>query len=226
MVKIKTFDGDVSGLLIGLESIFTELGYNDLTVDHGNRYIIFPSDGTKTLKLAYGNYLYNGPDIYLTQDGSTSRKGTFVSGSGSGAVILNKIYYTSHGIMMTYESDVTVRHSIIIGKLEGENGNKPYGIIGCNSSTAATYPLAAVGAYDTVNQTLFPTYKICASGVDRIHPTEVTGLLPVIVQENGKFFDSIYFNIYTPSPNVVQPYQYEMNGHTYLTDGCYSILDE
>lgn len=224
MIKIKTFDGSVSQLLTSLDSVFTELGYDDLTVSTDDRFIIFPSDETKTLKLSYVNNIATGPYIIQSvSGGSTSQVGQLVTGSSA---TMNKIYYTPHGIMMTYESISAVRYSVIIGKLEGENGNKPYGIIGCNAASISTYPLAAVGAYSTVNQTIFPTYKICASDADRIHPAEVTGLLPVIVQENSKFFDSIYFNVYTPSPNAVQPYQYEMNGHTYLTDGCYSILDE
>jgi hypothetical protein len=115
---------------------------------------------------------------------------------------MDKIYYTSHGIMMTYMSGVAVRHSVIIGKLEGENGNKPYGIIGCHASSVSTYPLAAIGAYDTVNQEQFLTYKIAGVDSDRICPAEVTGLLPVIVQENSKFFDSIYLNVYTPTPTA------------------------
>ena len=225
MIKTKTFDGSVYGLLTSLSSIFTELGYDDLTADAGHQWILFPND-KQTIKLFYQSQLSSGPEISRASNGSSSSSnvGTFVTGDSSAT--MNKIYYTSHGIMMTYESGVAVRHSIIIGKLESENENKPYGIIGCKATTTAAYPLSAVGAFDTVNQVQFSSYKIAASNDDRIRPAGITGLLPVIVQENGKFFDSIYFNVYTPSPNVTQPYQYEMNGHTYLTDGCYSILDE
>lgn len=224
MIKTKTFNGSVLGLLTGLESIFTELGYNDLTIDSSNLYIRFPSDGTKNLRLAYEGQISDSLRVQLEQGSSASNIGSFVTGDSSAT--MNKIYYTSHGIMMTYESAAAVRHSIIIGRLEGENENKPYGIIGCFATKTAAYPLSAIGAFDVTEQERFLSYKIVGGNLERICPTEVTGLLPVIVQENGKFFDSIYFNVYTPSPNVVQPYQYEMNGHTYLTDGCYSILDE
>ena len=224
MVKIKTFNGSVSGLLTGLESIFTELGYNDLTIDSRNLYISFPSDGTKNLRLAYESQISASPQVQLARGSSASNIGVFVTGDSSAT--MNKIYYTSHGIMMTYESTAAVRHSIIIGKLEGENENKPYGIIGCFATITAAYPLSAIGAFDVTEQEQFLSYKIVEGNLDRIRPAKVTGLLPVIVQENGKFFDSIYFNVYTPSPNAIQPYQYEMNGHIYLTDGCYSILDE
>jgi hypothetical protein len=66
MIKTKTFNRSVPGLLAGLESIFTELGYDDLIVDFSNLYIIFPSDGTKTLKLGYQNQISTGPQILLT----------------------------------------------------------------------------------------------------------------------------------------------------------------
>lgn len=224
MIKIKTFDGSVLQLLTSLDSVFTELGYDDLTVSTNERLITFPSDGTKNLRLAYESQISASPRVQLAHGSSASNIGSFVTGDSSAT--MNKIYYTSHGIMMTYESTAAVRHSIIIGKLEGENENKPYGIIGCFATMIAAYPLSAIGAFDVTEQEQFLSYKIVGNNLDRIRPTGVTGLLPVIVQENGKFFDSIYFNVYTPSPNVVQPYQYEMNGHTYLTDGCYSILDE
>lgn len=224
MIKTKTFNGSVYGLLQGLSSVFTELGYDDLTTDDNHQYIMFPSSEKQTIKLTYSGPISSGPSISCTRNGSSTNIGTFITGDSSAT--MHKIYYTSHGIMMTYESGLAVRHSIIIGKLESENENKPYGIIGCKATTIAAYPLSAVGAFDVENQEEFLSYKIVGQESDRIRPTEITGLLPVIVQENGKFFDSIYFNVYTPSPNIVQPQQYEMNGHIYLTDGCYSILDE
>lgn len=225
MIKTKTFDGSVLQLLTSLNSVFIELGYYDLIVTTNDRTITFPSDGTKTMKLVYQSSLSTGPQLQQSiEGGSATVIGSFVTGNSSAT--MDKIYYTPHGIMMAYKSTATTRHSIIIGKLEDENENKPYGVVGCYATTTAAYPLSYVGAFDIVNQMQFQSYKIVAQDLDRIHPPQEMGLLPVIVQENGKFFDSIYFNMYTPTPNVGQPYQYEMNGHTYLTDGCYSILDE